>query len=78
MIPGEEFYPALSRLTQYPEWKVFEQFIEWRIKKVFDEFLGAGPDDLLKLQVQASELFAIKKMVKDLIEEVEASHKLRR
>lgn len=80
MTPGEEFYPALKKLSELPEWKVFEEFMDWKIKGIFHAFLDTGhaPYDLSRMQMQASELFALRKQIKDLIAEVEESHKLNR
>ena len=79
MIPGEEFYPDLQKLVSLPEWASFEKFIDWKIKEVFEQFLVADKSELLVgIQAQASAYFSMRRMVRDLIKEVEESHKTNR
>ena len=78
MIPGEEFYPALKKLTEIPEWKVYEQYLEHRQMELMNLFLVAEVSHLPEYQARVNEIKELPDRVHRLIAEVEESHKNRR
>ena len=75
MIPGEEYYLALKKLTEMPEWKDYEAFLGRRLKEMFDKFSTGPLEDIPELHYRAKELRWVQFSVGLLIHEVENSRK---
>ena len=73
----DQFYPALKKLSEMPEWRVFGNFLEEKAQQVFSQMLSAPEVGLTSMSGSARTFREIFPMVKRLVTEVEEERKRR-
>lgn len=67
----EKYYPALRKLVAYPEWRVFEEFMDEEIAETLERLVNSPEKDLNYNRGCVIRLREFRARVKKLLQEVE-------